>query len=317
MKILVSPTSMQEGKNCKALELLKNFTTDIIYNPYGRPMTEDELLPLLEDCDGFIAGLDAVTEKAISGAKKLKVISRYGAGVDRVDLAAAKEKNIAVTNTPGANAEAVAELAFGMIFNLARRISFLNEKTKAGEWVRSTGTELNGKTIGIFGLGAIGKNLAKYAQGLSMKVMAYDPYLDENYAKENNITVATFDEVIEQADVISLHLPLTPSTRHLIDRTAISKMKQGALLVNTSRGGIIDEDAAYEALVNHRLGGLGLDAFEVEPPTGSPLFALDNVVVTPHTGAHTKEAMDNMAELSVENLINVLSGKECKHILNQ
>ncbi len=317
MKILVSPTSMQEGKNCKALELLKNFTTDIIYNPYGRPMTEDELLPLLEDCDGFIAGLDAVTEKAISGAKKLKVISRYGAGVDRVDLAAAKAKNIAVTNTPGANAEAVAELAFGMIFNLARRISFLNEKTKAGEWVRSTGMELNGKTIGIFGLGAIGKNLAKYAQGLSMKVMAYDPYLDENYAKENNITVATFDEVIEQADVISLHLPLTPSTRHLIDRTAISKMKQGALLVNTSRGGIIDEDAAYEALVNHRLGGLGLDAFEVEPPTGSPLFALDNVVVTPHTGAHTKEAMDNMAELSVENLINVLSGKECKHILNQ
>ena len=317
MKVLVSPTSMQEGKNCKALELLKSFTLDIIYNPYGRPLTEEELIPLLEDCDGFIAGLDDITEKVISSTKKLKVISRYGAGVDRVDLAAAKAKNIAVTNTPGANAEAVAELALAMIFNLARRVSFLNEKTKAGEWVRSTGMELNGKTIGILGLGAIGKNLAKYTQGLSMKVMAYDPYMDENYAKENNIIIATFDEVIEQADVISLHLPLTPTTRHLIDKAAISKMKQGALLVNTSRGGIIDEEAAYEALVNHRLGGLGLDAFEVEPPTGSPLFGLDNVVVTPHTGAHTKEAIDNMAELAVENLINVLSGNECKHILNK
>lgn len=317
MKILVSPTSMQEGKNCKALEYLKSFTSDIIYNPYGRPMTEDELIPLLADCDGFIAGLDDVTEKVIASAKKLKVISRYGVGVDRVDLAAAKAKNIAVTNTPGANAQAVAELAFAMIFNLARRISYLNERTKAGEWVRSTGMELNGKTIGILGLGSIGKYLAKYAQGLPMKVMAYDPYIDEKYAKEHNITVASFDELIEQADVISLHLPLTPDTRHLINKAAFSKMKKGAILVNTSRGGIIDEDAAYEALVNKHLGGLGLDAFEVEPPTASPLFDLDNVVVTPHTGAHTKEAIDNMAQLSVENLINVLNGNECIHIVNK
>ena len=317
MKILVSPTSMQEGKNCKALDQLKKFTTDIIYNPYGRPLTEDELIPLLEDCDGFIAGLDEVTEKVISRCKKLKVISRYGAGVDRVDLAAAKAMQIAVTNTPGVNAVAVAELAFAMILNLARRISFLNEKTKAGEWVRSTGTELKGKTIGILGLGAIGKNLATYAQGLSMKVMAYDPYIDVEYAKENSITVATFDEVIETADIISLHLPLTPTTRNLIDKATISRMKQGALLINTSRGGIINEEAAYEALVANRLGGLGLDAFEVEPPTGSPLFNLDNVIVTPHTGAHTKEAIDNMADLSVENLINVLSGKECNYILNK
>lgn len=317
MKILVTPTSMQEGKKCKALDMLKNFTSDIVYNPYGRPLTEDELIPLLEDCDGYIAGLDEVTDKVLSRCKKLKVVSRYGAGVDRVDLTAAKAHNIAVTNTPGVNAVAVAELAFAMILNLARRISFLNEKTKAGEWIRSTGTELNGKTIGILGLGAIGRNLARYAQGLAMKVMAYDPYINEEYAKENNITVATFDEIVEQSDIISLHLPLTSATKNLIDKSTIARMKQGALLINTSRGGLIDEEAAYEALVDNRLGGLGLDAFEVEPPTGSPLFDLDNVVVTPHTGAHTKEAIDNMAELSVENLINVLTENECKYILNK
>lgn len=317
MKILVTPTSMKEGTKSKAIDQLNNFTTDLVYNPYGRPLTEDELIPLLKDCDGYIAGLDEVTEKVLSQCKKLKVVSRYGAGVDRVDLAAAKLNNIVVTNTPGVNADAVAELAFGLVLNLARKILLLNQKTRAGEWVRSTGIELKGKTIGILGLGAIGRNLARYAQGFSMNVIAYDPYINEAYAKDNHITVATFEQVIENADVISLHLPLTEETKHLINWDTISRMKPGALLINTSRGGIIDEDAAYEALSDGRLGGLGLDAFEVEPPTGSPLFTLDNVVVTPHTGAHTKEATENMADLAVENLINVLSGKECKYIINR
>jgi D-3-phosphoglycerate dehydrogenase len=317
MKILVTPTSMQEGKKSKAIDQLKNFTTDLVYNPYGRPLTEDELIPLLKDCDGYIAGLDEVTEKVLFQCKKLKVVSRYGAGVDRVDLAAAKANKIVVTNTPGVNADAVAELAFGLVLNLARKILFLNQKTRAGEWVRSTGIELKGKTIGILGLGAIGRNLARYAQGFSMNVIAYDPFINEAYAKDNNITVATFEQVIENSDVVSLHLPLTAETRHLIDRDTITRMKRGVLLINTSRGGIIDEDAAYEALSDGRLGGLGLDAFEVEPPTGSPLFELDNVVVTPHTGAHTKEATENMADLAVENLINVLLGNECKYIINK
>lgn len=316
MKILVTPTSMQEGKKSKALDRLKEFSSDLVYNPYGRPITEDELIPLLEDCDGYIAGLDDVTEKVLSQCKKLKIVSRYGAGVDRVDLKAAKENGILVTNTPGVNAVAVAELAFGLILSLARKIPALDRKTKAGEWVRSTGMELQGKTIGILGLGAIGKNLARYAQGFSMNVMAYDPFINEAYAKEHNITVATFDEVIRNSDVISLHLPLTNETKHLIDKNAIHQMKPGAIIINTSRGGIIDEAAAYEALKDNRLGGLGLDAFEVEPPKESPLFELDNVVVTPHTGAHTKEATDNMGDLAVDNLINVLSGKECCYILN-
>ncbi|MCF2667180.1 phosphoglycerate dehydrogenase [Faecalicatena contorta] len=317
MKILVTPTSLQPAKGSKALEILREFSDDLVFNELGRPLTEDELIPLLKDCDGYVAGLDFVTEKVINSCENLKIISRYGAGFDRVDIAAAKAKGIPVTNTPGVNAEAVGELAFSLILSVARRITYLNNSTRNGEWVRSTGMELKGKTIGIMGLGAIGKVVARCAKGFEMNVIAYDPFINEAYCKENNITVCTFDEVVEQADVISLHLPLLDSTKHMINKDAISKMKPTTILINTSRGGIIDEDAAYEALKAGKLGGLGLDAFEIEPPTGSPLFELDNVVVTPHTGAHTKEATDNMANAAIKNLIDVLSGKECPYIVNK
>lgn len=317
MKILVTPTSLQPAKGSKALEILREFSDDLVFNELGRPLTEDELIPLLKDCDGYVAGLDFVTEKVINSCENLKIISRYGAGFDRVDIAAAKAKGIPVTNTPGVNAEAVGELAFSLILSVARRITYLNNSTRNGEWVRSTGMELKGKTIGIMGLGAIGKVVARCAKGFEMNVIAYDPFINEAHCKENNITVCTFDEVVEQADVISLHLPLLDSTKHMINKDAISKMKPTTILINTSRGGIIDEDAAYEALKAGKLGGLGLDAFEIEPPTGSTLFELDNVVVTPHTGAHTKEATDNMANAAIKNLIDVLSGKGCPYIVNK
>lgn len=317
MKILVTPTSLQPGKNTKALDMLKEFSQDLVFNEKGRPLTEDELIPLLEDCDGYIAGLDFITEKVIRSCSRLKVISRYGAGYDRVDVEAAKAKGIRVTNTPGVNAEAVGELAFSLILSVARRVPYLNQSTRDGQWIRSTGMELKGKTIGIMGLGAIGRVVARCAKGFEMKVKAYDPFINEDYCASHEIDVCSFDEVIEQADVISLHLPLNDSTKHLLGADAIGRMRPGAILINTSRGGIIDEDAAYQALKSGKLGGLGLDAFEIEPPAGSPLFEFDNVVVTPHTGAHTREATDNMANASIRNLIDVLSGKECPFIVNQ
>lgn len=318
MRILVTPTSLQEGKKSAALDALKEFSSDLVFNPMGRPLTEEELIPLLKDCDGYLAGLDYVTENVIKACgNKLKVISRYGAGVDRVDLAAAKEQGVIVTNTPGVNAVAVAELAFGLALSVARKVSYLDSKTREGEWVRQTGIELGGKVMGIMGLGAIGKNVARYAQGFGMNVMAYDPYINEVYARENNIKVASFEEVIKQADIISLHLPLTKETKHLFNANVMADMKKTAIIINTSRGGIIDEDAAYELLKKGELGGLGLDAFEIEPPTASPLFELNNVVVTPHTGAHTHEATENMANSAVKNLIDVLSGKECSNIVNR
>lgn len=317
MKILVTPTSLQPGKGLQALETLKAFSEDLVFNTTGKPLSEDDLIPLLKDCDGYIAGLDFVTEKVINACPNLKVISRYGAGFDRVDIAAAKAKGIPVTNTPGVNAEAVGELAMGLIMSIARKIPYLDGQTRSGEWVRSTGMELKGKTLGIMGLGAIGKVVARCAQGFGMNVIAYDPFINKEYCAEKGIGVCTFDEVVAQANVISLHLPLNAETKHLIGEDAIAKMQPGTIVVNTSRGGIIDEDAAYKALKAGKLGGLGLDAFEMEPPTGSPLFELNNVVVTPHTGAHTKEATDNMANSSVKNLIDVLSGNECPFVVNK
>ena len=317
MKILVTPTSLQPGKNEAALAPLRSFADELVFNPTGHPLTEDELIPLLEGCDGFIAGLDTITDKVISSCPTLKVISRYGAGYDRVDIQAAKECGVAVTNTPGVNAQAVGELAFGLILAAARKIPYLNTKTREGEWVRSSGMELKGKTLGILGLGAIGKVVAQCAQGFGMKVIAYDPYINEAYCAEHEIENVSFQELMSRSHVVSLHLPLLDSTRHLIDKEAIDRLPDGAIIVNASRGGIIDEDAAYEALKSGKLSGLGLDAFEVEPPVDSRLLTLDNVISTPHTGAHTKEATENMANAAVKNLIDLLSGKDCPYIVNQ
>ena len=315
MKVLVTPTSLQPGKNETALERLRAFTDDLVFNSTGKPLQEADLIPLLRDCDGYIAGLDSVTEAVLAACPRLKVISRYGAGVDRVDLAAAKARNIAVTNTPGANSEAVGELALTLMLSVARQVPYLDRSTKEGGWLRTTGMELKGKTLGIMGLGSIGKVLARSAQGLDMTVLAYDPYINADYCAAHNIRVCAFEEVLRQADVISLHLPLNDETHHLIDDRAIRQMKPTAILINTSRGGIIDEEAALAALKENRLGGLGLDAFEVEPPKDSPLFAFPNVVATPHTGAHTREATDNMARMAVDNLIAVLSGEDCPYII--
>lgn len=316
MKILVTPTSMQPSKQSDALKRLTSYCSDIIFNPIGRPLTEDELIPLLKECDGYIAGLDYISEKVLNSCPNLKVISRYGAGYDRVDITAATKNNIIVTNTPGVNSEAVGELAMGLILSIARNIPLLNSSTRNGEWIRSSGMELRGKTIGIVGLGAIGKIVARCATGFNMKVIAYDPYIDKNYCEQHSIQHCTLDEIFHESDVISLHLPLTETTKHLIDENAFKMMKPNVIIINTSRGGLIDEAAAYNALKEKQIGGLGLDAFEIEPPLNSPLFEFSNVVVTPHTGAHTHESTKNMANLAVENLINVLEGNYCPHMIN-
>jgi len=315
MKILVTPTSFTPAKDSPALELLYSFSRDIVFNPQGKPLSEDDLIPLLSGCEGYIAGLDFITRKVIETTSKLKVISRYGAGVDRVDLEAAKEKGIVVCNTPGVNANAVADLAFALLLCIIRKIPLLDRQTREGKWPRTTGFELYGKTIGIIGLGAVGKAVAKRASGFSMKIMANDPLINLEYAQANGIIATDFSEVIKEADFISLHLPLTDETRNIIDVEIMKAMKKGAVIINTARGGLIDENAAFELLKSGHLGGLGLDTYEMEPPGFSPLFTLDNVVVTPHTGAHTTEATAAMAEVSVKNLIDVLSGKSCPNVI--
>lgn len=313
MKILVTPTSMQpqEGKVNPALEKLREFADELVFNPTGKPLSGEQLIECLQDCDGYLAGLDSISADVLERCPKLKAISRYGVGYDRVDLKAAEKQRVVVTNTPGVNAEAVGELAFGMMMSLSRSLTKLDASTKTNGWIRSTGKELYGKRIGIVGLGAIGKVVARCAGGFAMEVFAYDPYMNESYASAHGIRSVSFDELIRQCDYISMHLPLNEETYHMINKETFSKMKDGVILINASRGGIIDEAAAQEALESGKLGGLGMDAFETEPPLNSPLFAYENVLATPHTGAHTKEATENMAALATENLIKVLRGEEC------
>ena len=288
MKILVTPTSFLKPENAAAKAKLELFADEVVYNDLGRPLQADEILERLDGVDGYVAGLDYITADVLEKAPaSLKVISRYGAGVDRVDMAAATAKGIKVTNTPGTNSVAVCELAFALMLCAARNVPKLHTAVEKGEWPRSQGIELRGKTLGIVGMGAIGKNLAIRAKAFGMTVNAYDPYFDEAFAKENGIGRLELDEVLTTSDFISLHVPLNDSTRHMIDAEKIAEMKDGAIVINTARGGIIDEQAAAEAVKSGKLGGLGLDAFEQEPLIDSPLKGLDNVIFTPHTGAHT------------------------------
>ena len=316
MKILVTPTSFGPSSKLAPKEKLLNYADEIVYNPHKRPLTEDELIPLLDGCDGYLAGLDFITERVIESAENLRVISRYGTGCDRVDLQAAGKHGILVTNTPGANADAVADLTLGLMLAVARTIPALDRAAKSGEWPRHTGIELGGKTLGILGFGMIGKKVAQRAAGFNMTVTAYDPYMDEVYAKKTGVVSGELEQVIAGSDFISLHLPLTDATKNIINNDSIEKMRPGTIVINTSRGGLIDEEALFQALERKHLGGAALDAFEKEPPdAGKPLYQLPNVVITPHTGAHTAEAAFNMAAMAVDNLISVLETGQCPHIV--
>ena len=318
MKILVTPTSFGSSAQSAPKDKLLEFADEVVYNPHSRPLTEDELIPLLKGCDGYLAGLDFITDKALKSADKLRAISRYGIGCDRVDLDAAKKLGIPATNTPGANADAVADLALGFMLALARAIPMLDRATKQGEWLRRTGTELGGKTLGLLGFGMIGKLTARRAAGFGMNIIAFDPYFDKTYAEQNNVSSGTFEQVIKESDFISLHLPFNDSTKNVISKEVIERMKPGAFLINTSRGGLIDEAALFNALESGHLAGAALDAFEKEPPdVTKPLFSLPNVIATPHTGAHTREASLNMAAMAVDNLIDVLKSGDSKYIVNR
>lgn len=318
MKILVTPTSFLKPQNAKAKKKLEAFADEVVYNDLSRPLKGGEILERLTDVDGYIAGVDYITADVIGKMPAcLKVISRYGAGVDRVDIPACTKQGIKVTCTPGANSIAVCELAFGLMLCTARNIPKLHCAVEKGEWPRNEGIELYGKTLGIVGLGAIGKNLAKRAIAFGMNVIAYDPYFDEAFAAENGIGKRTLVEVLSSSDFISLHVPLTGETHHLINADRIAAMKDGAVIINTARGGLIDEEAAADAMKSGKLGGLGLDAFEQEPLIDSPLKGVVRVVFTPHTGAHTAEAVEAMGMMAVDNCIAVLRGEECRCVLKK
>jgi D-3-phosphoglycerate dehydrogenase len=311
--LLVTPTSFGKSDPRQKAELEEQ-VGKVIYNPTGKPLTSTEVARLLPGVDGYIAGLDAIDRAALAAADRLKVIARYGVGVDSVDLQAAQEKGIVVTNTPGANSVSVAELAMALMLALLRQIPEAVSATRQGKWPRLSGASLEGKTVGILGLGAIGKLLARRLAGFDCRLLAYDPGPDQEFARANGVTLLPVDEILPQADLISLHMPLLPETNRLVNQDFLAKMKKGAYLINTARGEIIDESALLAALQSGHLRGAGLDAFRVEPPDlNNPLLSLPQVIATPHLGAQTDGAVNNMGRLSLQDCLAVLRGEPPRH----
>lgn len=308
MKILITPTSLSQNLGIAALDPLRERGAELVANPYGRPMSPDELVPALSDVDGVIAGLDTFSAEVFAAAPQLAVVARYGVGYDRIDLQAARSAGVRVTNTPGANGHSVAELAVGLMFAVARQIPQTSTAVAAGEWPRFQGIELAGRRLGVLGLGAIGAATARMAQGIGMEVLGFDPGLNAEQIGQLGVTAAELEEIFAHSDVLSLHIPLNEHTRHIVSAARINAMPQGAIIINTARGGLIDEQAAARALDAGHLHGIGLDAYETEPPTDSPLVGHPRVVATPHSGAHSEESVQRTATAAVKNLLAVLDG---------
>jgi D-3-phosphoglycerate dehydrogenase len=308
-RLLVTPTSY--GKNDPRLKTeLEALVGEVIYNPTGKPLKSPEVAALLPGIDGYIAGVDAVDRAALEHADRLRVISRYGVGVDSVDLQAARERGIVVTNTPGANSVSVAELTVGLMLSLARQIPEGAAALRQGQWPRLAGISLEGKTIGIVGLGAIGKELARRLRGFDCRIIAYDPFPDRAFAEANEVELLSLDDLLMQSDFVSLHLPLLPETNGVVNRDFLAKVKKGAFLVNTARGEIVDESAIMEALQSGKLRGAALDVFAPEPPSpDNPLLAMKQVISTPHLASQTDSATNRMGWMAMRDCLAVLRGE--------
>jgi D-3-phosphoglycerate dehydrogenase / 2-oxoglutarate reductase len=312
-RVLVTPTSFGRYDN-SLRDALEGQVGEVIYNTSGHPLSSDELIPLIAQVDGYIAGLDTIDRKTILEAKCLKVIARYGVGIDDVDLEAAREKGIIVTNTPGANSSSVAELTIAFILLLARHLSTALQATKVGEWPRLQGVILSEKTIGLIGLGEIGKQVAYRLRCFDCNLVAYDPFLVEKEASKYGVELLSREKVIEKADFLSLHCPIVPSTRLMVNKDFLRLMKPSSYLINTARGELIEETALLDSLNKDELAGAALDVFTKQPPDkNNPLLVHPKVIVTPHMGAHTDDATNSMGWSAINDCLAVLQGEEPVH----
>jgi D-3-phosphoglycerate dehydrogenase len=311
-RVLVSDTLAKEG-----VEIFKNtpeIEVDVITD-----LTPDGLKDIIKNYDGLaIRSATKVTEEIINAADNLKVIGRAGIGLDNVAVEAASQKGIVVMNTPGGNTITTAEHAIAMMLSLARRIPQATASMKEGKWEKKKfmGSEVSNKTLGIVGIGRVGSIVANRAQGLTMNVMAYDPFISHEAAEKMGIYLAPLDEVLQKADFISVHTPLTEETRGLINATSFEKMKDGVFVINCARGGIIDEDDLYDALASGKVAGAALDVFVDEPTRNTKLLSLGNIICTPHLGASTDEAQRNVAIAIAQQIVDCLTTGEIKNAVN-
>jgi D-3-phosphoglycerate dehydrogenase len=308
-KVLIATRSFG-STSPKPVEILHRAGCDLVNADMSLEMTEERLIDLLKGVAAAIVGVVPMTAYVLENAPDLKVVSAHGVGVDHIDLDAAARLGITIANCPGANAASVSDLTIGLMIAIARNIPGVERKLRQGGWGRHHGGELFQKTLGIIGLGNIGLGVAKRAMGFDMKVLAHDPYVPSVPKELPEMQLVSFENIIRRADFVSLHVPLNDDTRDLIGPAELAVMKPGAYLINTARGGLVDEQALFDALKTRKISGAAFDCFVNEPPIGSPLLDLDNFVGTPHIGAHTQESIERMGVMAAQNVINSLKGQE-------
>lgn len=297
MKKLLITTSSFDVINNKYIKELENNGFVVIKNPFSKQLSEEEVLQLIkkEQPSAIIAGVEPLTKNVLDNALNLKIISRCGAGIDNVDLDCTKSKGIIVKNTPDAPTRAVAEFAIGLIFDISKRISEMNNELKNNKtWKKLKGVNLIDKKLGIIGYGRIGKEVAKIASAIGLKVIIYDP-LQKN---------SSLETLKSESDFITIHIPLTNDNYHFIDNKFLETLKNGVSIINTSRGGIIDEEALYEALKSKKISYAAIDVFEKEPNTESKLMELENIILTPHSASNTTETRIFMEEECAKNIVD-------------
>ena len=310
MKVLVAESVAQEGIDLLAAH--HDVDERIGLSP-------DDLASILPDYDALVVRSQVQVDAAlIDAATRLVVIGRAGVGVDNVDLDAATRAGITVVNAPTGNTIAAAEHTLALLYGVARRTAVADASIRRGEWDRPrfTGLELRGRTLGIVGLGKIGQAIADRARAMEMVVLANDPYVTPEQAANHGVELVTMDELLSRSDVVTVHVPLTRATRGLIGRDALARMKPGSIVLNVARGGVIDEAAVADALASGHLAGAGIDVFEHEPPTGSPLLDAPNTLLTPHLGASTAEAQVLVAEEVAAQVLDVLAGRPARYAVN-
>jgi len=304
MKVLASPSSIGQIDS-KPFDILEKNGFTVVKNPFGRKLTEDETVNLAKDCIGIVAGVENLNKEVIDRLPMLRCISRVGVGMDSVDIPYAESKNIKVLNTPNGPTRAVAELTLGLTLSLLRKIPNAHYDLKNRVWKKQTGNLLYNKKVGVLGLGRIGRMVAVMFRSLGNPVAGYDLYPNKDWAEKNNVEILNLNQLLNQCDIITIHVPGNMDGSAILNQEEFSNFKDGAFIVNVSRGGVVNEDALYESLTNGKLSAAALDVFSNEPYNGK-LCDLDNVILTPHIGSYAKEGKLKMEVDAVMNLITAL-----------
>jgi len=300
--IRISVTSSSFSENSMLRETLAKKFEAVQFNELGKQLLEHETAELLENSDGAIVGLEPIGKSILDRCASLQVISKFGVGLDNLDLSALKEKNIAVKWTPGTNKRSVAEMVLGFMLSLKRNLYQTSSQLKQGTWNKSGGQQLSGKTIGVIGLGNTGQEVIRLLAPFGCKVLGNDIEDRSEFCGQHNVVFASKEEIFKNCDLITLHLPHSEATHHLICRKALSQMHSHVILINCSRGSVVDQSDLKEALVQNQIAAAGLDVYEEEPPLDTELLRMDNVFCTPHIGGNAKEAVEAMGFAAISNL---------------